>query len=193
LIGALRTRRHVAIAVAVTASALAVATLTWRHQHPNRDGRVVVLDARTGAVIAERSLSGGWVVAAMLPRRQVAIADSDTCERRSIIVYDDRLRPLRTGRAAYACDISRPNQLRARVTGSTVRLLDGYEWTTKGVAVPLGRGWLSERPNGLLIAYDALGHERWRRDVGSPAGLVDAGQGRVVATVAGTYTAPPAA
>jgi outer membrane protein assembly factor BamB len=193
LIGALSTRRHVAVALAVTAGALAAATLTWRHAHPNRDGRVVVLDARTGAVIAARRLSGGWVAAALLPHRRVAVAAADGCAKRPILVFDEHLTQLRAGRSAYACELSQPNQVRAGLSGGEVQLLNDYWTTAAGLNVTLGRGRLVVHHDGVIVVFRADGRQLWRRDVGRPAGLVDVGQGLVVATVAGTYTPPPAA
>ena len=192
MIGTLRTRRQIAIALAVSAGALVVPTLVWRHDHPNRDGRVVVLDARTGAVIAERRLSGGWVAAALLPHRRIAVAAADGCVESAIQVFDEHLRPQRAGRSAYACELSRPSEVRAGLTGSDPQLLNDPWTTTAGLNVSLGHGHLVVRRDGTLVAYGANGRVTWRRHVGLPAGLVDAGQGLVVATVAGSYVAPPA-
>jgi outer membrane protein assembly factor BamB len=192
LIGALRTRHHVAVAVAVTAGALVAATLTWRHDHPNRDGRVVVLDARTGRIVGERRTRGGWVAVALLARRRVAVADGDRCVPMEIRIYDDHLRLVRRAPPTTSCIvISQPNELRARLQGTSIHPLTGWSQVQAGSAShTLGRGTLVVGVSGALHAYSATGHLLWQKTLGRPAGLAAVGQGLVVVTVAGSYSLP---
>jgi hypothetical protein len=193
LIGALRTRHHVAIGVAVAVGALVAATLTWRHAHPNRDGRVVVLDARTGRIVGDRRTRGGWVAVALLSHRRVAVVDGDRCTPMTIRIYDDHLRLLRQGPRITDCIkvITEPNELRARLQGTSIERLTGWSQTQPYLySHTLGRGKLVVGPGGALHAYDAAGQLLWHRRFGRPAGLTALGQGRVVVTVAGSFELP---
>jgi hypothetical protein len=174
----------------------------WQDEHPagRGDGRLLVLDARTGRTLHERSFSGGWIVAAVLTGGRVAVADLDSCPDGvggQLSVWDASLERKLSGHAAPACEVSRldPASLRRRMGDETAGL--GPDFNRGIVTIPLGQGKIvqteSERtdPSGTWLtratAYDAGGRVLWRRS-GRILGIADARAGQVLLPIQGDFT-----
>ena len=165
------------------------------------EGRLLVLDARTGRTLHERSFAGGWVVASLLSGGRIAVGHVDSCpdgEGGAISVWNGTLERRLGGGPVDPCTVARldPGTLRKRFGESSAGLgpmfLDQI-----GVSAPLGDGRVVETletQNGAswytaLTAVDADGEPLWRRSFdGEHLGVVDARDGQVIVPVSGEYT-----
>ena len=193
-------RRRLALTVLVAAALLIGAAALWSQARSGDDGRVLVLDARTGAVLHERSFTGGFVVVALLRGGRVAVAHVDSCPGDlggAISVWDAALGRQISGRKVAPCIVARlePRTLRERLgdtPGLGARVLDG------GITLPFADGGRIveslRTPDDVaranaLTRYDAAGRVLWRRVFADDTlGIADARDGRIVVPLLGGFT-----
>jgi hypothetical protein len=195
-------RRKIALGVVGVVGLLILAATFWDPPEVGAgDGRVLVLDPRTGKTLHERTFAGGWIVAALLADGRVAVAHEDSCPDReggALGTWNATLAEQLSKRALDPCIVARldPRTLRMRL-GETGTGLGPTYLGSRGVSVPLDHGKIVEHlvhrgPEswyGGLTAYDGAGTVIWKREFpGKHLGLVDARNGAVILPVAGEYT-----
>jgi hypothetical protein len=194
-------RRKLAFGVILIVALLLLAATFWSPPGTGAgEGRVLVLDARTGKTLHERTFSGGWVVAALLRDGRIAVAHEDSCpdgEGGATSIWNATLERRLSGGPLDPCAVAKldPRSLRARYGERSADLgptfLEGI-----GVSAPLGAGRIVETletkgPESwytALTAVDAKGERLWRRSFGGRRlGVVDARDGTVIVPVTGRY------
>jgi hypothetical protein len=195
-----RNARRLAFGVALGA-VVVVAGVAVLRQSGGGDGRgrVLMLDPGTGATLHEHVLPRGYAIAEILAGGRVVVASENGCpDSRGawITVLDGSLQHVISQRSANPCAVARLDigDLRMQFEHSRGALPD-YDGA-KDVIVRMGTGKIVEtyaHSNGgtflsALTAYDASGHELWKRGPLGQIGVVDVREGHIILPVYGNFT-----